>query len=104
MGTRYITWRRIHPIPLSSIIHYSGLVDAYLCMLRNQMFFPCLQDSLAIHSFVVPTLEVEGPAIRTYRDTGDGAYPLPMKVIYLDLQVGELGYCPALDVNSFDPA
>lgn len=47
-----------------------------------------MQDSLALHSFVVPDLETDGPAIRTWRGTGDGSYPLPNKVIYLDLQVG----------------
>ena len=46
-------------------------------------------DFLAVRTFVVPTLETERTAIRTWRATGDMAYSTPDRVIYLDLQVNE---------------
>ncbi len=46
-----------------------------------------MQDSLAIHKMVVPTLEIIGPAIRTWRQIGDSYSPMPQKVTYFDLQV-----------------
>ena len=44
-------------------------------------------DYLALRTFVVPTLEVEVPAIRCYRQTADGSDALPSTVTYLDLPV-----------------
>ncbi len=46
-----------------------------------------MQDSLAIYKMVVPTLEVNEPAIRTWRKIGDDHSPIPQKVMYFDLQV-----------------
>ncbi|CAL8464903.1 g4438 [Coccomyxa elongata] len=48
------------------------------------------QDSLAIYKMVVPTLEINEPAIRTWRQIGDSYSPMPQKVMYFDLQGGNI--------------
>ena len=52
------------------------------------------KDYLALRTFLVPTLETEGPAIRWYRQTSDGSDTIPSVATYLDLQVRSLPRSP----------